>query len=96
MLEQKNKAEDKDALNQTINIEKPVGLDITNISTDASGRKRLNLNSTMRVDSELGSRTSPFTQGRVSPAMTFSKLPQNKRMSLRKFEETQEGQDQIL
>ena len=69
---------------------------MANISTDASGRKRLNLNSTMRVDSELGSRTSPFTQGRVSPAMTFSKLPQNKRMSLRKFEETQEGQDQIL
>ena len=64
------------------------GLDLTpSLATDASGRKALNLNSTVRLDSDLGSRTGATTgPGQFSPAWA----KQGKaRMGLKKFENSQ-------
>ena len=49
----------KDLMNQTLMVEKDAGgLDFPpSVATDASGRKALNLNSTVRLNSDLGSRT---------------------------------------
>jgi len=81
-------------MNQTALVEKVPNdgaLDFTpSLATDASGRKALNLNSTVRLDSDLGSRTGATTgPGQFSPA--WAKQGKAKRMSIKKFENTHEG-----
>jgi hypothetical protein len=80
VFESNNKAggiQRKDPMNQTLMIIDK-GMDELNIDlplsvTNASGRNALNLNSTVKFDSEFGSRTGAFGQGRASPLLT--KLP---------------------
>jgi len=84
----------RDLMNQTAMVEKVPdagGFDLTpSLATDASGRKALNLNSTVRAVSDLGSRTVATTgPGHFSPS--WAKQGKAKKITMKKFENTQEG-----